>query len=84
MEQGNVPPNFIVKLKQQQTVLLRHRHRVDYIQRIRFIPSASILASLAFPALPHSSSAFTAFTCPNEKCLLPVSVLPRGRKKIGT
>ncbi|ERL05300.1 hypothetical protein HMPREF1986_02579 [Oribacterium sp. oral taxon 078 str. F0263] len=45
---------------------------------------ASILASLAFPALPHSSSAFTVFTCPNEKCFFPVSVLPRGRKKIGT
>lgn len=44
MEQGKVPPNFIVKLKQQQTVLLRHRHRVNYIQRISFIPSATILA----------------------------------------
>ena len=51
MEQGNVPPNFIVKLKQQQTVLLRHRHRVDYIQRIRFIPSASILARSIVVAL---------------------------------
>lgn len=44
MERGKVPPNFIVKLKQQQTVLLRHRHRVNYIQRIKFIPSATILA----------------------------------------
>lgn len=44
MEKGKVPPNFIVKLKQQQTVMLRHRHRVNYIQRIRFIPSATILA----------------------------------------
>ncbi|MDO4660907.1 MAG: hypothetical protein Q4B27_02055 [Candidatus Saccharibacteria bacterium] len=50
MEQGNVPPNFIVKLK-QQTVLLRHRHWVDYIQRIRFIPSASILARSIVVAL---------------------------------
>lgn len=44
MESGNVPPNFIVKLKQQQTQLLRSRQRVDYIQKIRFIPSATILA----------------------------------------
>ena len=44
MEKGKVPPNFIVKLKQQQTVMLRHRHRVNYIQRIKFIPSATILA----------------------------------------
>ena len=44
MERGKVPPNFIVKLKQQQTALLRSRHRVNYIQRIKFIPSATILA----------------------------------------
>lgn len=44
MEAGGVPANFIVKLKQQQTALLRSRHRVNYIQRITFIPSASILA----------------------------------------
>ncbi len=44
MEKGKVPPNFVVKLKQQQTALLQLRHRVDYIQRIRFIPSATILA----------------------------------------
>ncbi len=44
MEKGKVPPNFIVKLKQQQTTLLRLRHRVNYIQRIKFIPSASLLA----------------------------------------
>jgi len=44
MEQGKVPPNFIVKLKQQQSLLLRSRHRVSYIQKIRFIPSATILA----------------------------------------
>lgn len=44
MEKGGVPANFIVKLKQQQVVLLRHRHRVTYIQRIRFIPSATILS----------------------------------------
>ncbi len=44
MEQGKVPPGFITKLKQQQTALLRSRHRVNYIQRIKFIPSATILA----------------------------------------
>lgn len=44
MEAGKVPPNFIVKLKQQQTQLLRSRQRVNYIQRISFIPSATILA----------------------------------------
>lgn len=44
MEAGKVPPNFVVKLKQQQTLLLRARQRVDYIQRIKFVPSATILA----------------------------------------
>lgn len=44
MEIGKVPPNFVVKLKQQQTQLLRSRQRVNYIQKIRFIPSATILA----------------------------------------
>lgn len=44
MERGKVPPNFIVKLKQQQSILLRTRHRVNYIQRIKFVPSATILA----------------------------------------
>lgn len=44
MERGGVPANFIVKLKQQQVLLLRARQRVDYIQRIKFVPSATILA----------------------------------------
>lgn len=44
MEKAGVPPNFIVKLKQQQTFLTRHLFRVNYIQRITFIPSATILA----------------------------------------
>lgn len=43
MERGKVPPNFIVKLKQQQSMLLRHRHRVNYIQRIKSLPSATLL-----------------------------------------
>lgn len=44
MERAGVPPNFVVKLKQQQALLLRHRKRVTYIQRIKFIPSATILS----------------------------------------
>lgn len=44
MEKAGVPANFIVKLKQQQLLLLRLRKRVTYIQRIRFIPSATILS----------------------------------------
>lgn len=44
METAGVPPNFIVKLKQQQTILVRHLFRVNYIQRITFIPSATVLA----------------------------------------
>lgn len=43
MEKAGVPANFIVKLKQQQLLLLRHRKRVTYIQRIMFMPSANIL-----------------------------------------
>lgn len=44
MEKAGVPPNFVVKLKQQEALLLKHRKRVTYIQRIKFIPSASILS----------------------------------------
>lgn len=44
MERAGVPANFIVKLKQQQAQLLRVLLRVVYIQRIRFVPSATILA----------------------------------------
>ena len=43
MEAAGVPPNFITKLKQQQSVLLRNMFRVNYIQRIKFIPSATLL-----------------------------------------
>lgn len=43
MEAANVPANFIVKLKQQQATLLRLLFRVNYIQKIKFIPSAFIL-----------------------------------------
>lgn len=44
MEAAGVPPNYIVKLKQQQARLIHILLRVNYIQRIKFIPSASILA----------------------------------------
>lgn len=44
MEKAGVPANFIVKIKQQEASLTRHLYRVNYIQRINFIPSASILA----------------------------------------
>jgi hypothetical protein len=43
MEAAGVPPNYVVKLKQQQAQLLRNIYRVNYIQKIRFIPSAYIL-----------------------------------------
>jgi hypothetical protein len=43
LETAGVPANFIVKLKQQQAALLRHLFRVNYIQRITFMPSATIL-----------------------------------------
>lgn len=43
MERAGVPANYIVKLKQQQSVLLRHLFRVNYIQRITFVPSTTIL-----------------------------------------
>jgi len=43
MEAAGVPANFIVKLKQQQAQLLRSMFRVNYIQKIKFIPSAFFL-----------------------------------------
>lgn len=43
MERAGVPANFIVKLKQQQAILLKHMYRVNYIQKIKFIPSAFVL-----------------------------------------
>lgn len=44
MESAKVPPNFIAKLKQQQSQLLKNIYRVNYIQKIHFIPSAYFLA----------------------------------------
>jgi hypothetical protein len=46
MEQAGVPANFIVKFKQQQAQLVRSLFRVNYIQRITFIPSATVLAQV--------------------------------------
>lgn len=44
MEKAGVPANFIVKLKQQQAQLGRMLFRVNYIQNIKLIPSATILS----------------------------------------
>lgn len=49
MENAGVPPNYVVKLKQQQAQLLRVLFRVTYIQRITFIPSATILSRSIIP-----------------------------------
>lgn len=43
METAGVAANFIVKLKTQQARLIHILFRVNYIQRITFIPSATIL-----------------------------------------
>lgn len=53
MEQAGVPPNFVVKLKQQQAQLMGRLFRVNYIQRIQFIPSAYLLVK-AIPVLTVS------------------------------
>lgn len=49
MEKAGVPANFVVKLKQQQAQLDKVLFRVTYIQRITFIPSATILARSIIP-----------------------------------
>mgnify|MGYP000597806606 CR=1 FL=1 len=46
MEKAGVPPNFITKLKQEQGQLIRMLFRVYYIQSIKFIPSAFLLARM--------------------------------------
>lgn len=43
MEKAGVPANFIVKFKQEQAQLVKSLFRVSYIQRITFLPSATIL-----------------------------------------
>lgn len=40
MERAGVPPNFVTKLKTQETQLMRSIFRINYIQKIQFIPSA--------------------------------------------
>ena len=49
MEKAGVPPNYLVKLKQEQAQLVRVLSRVTYIQRITFIPSATILVRSIIP-----------------------------------
>lgn len=44
MEAAEVPPNYIVKLKQEQGQLVRGLFRMNYIQTIQSIPSAHLLA----------------------------------------
>lgn len=46
MEQKGVPPNYLAKLKQEQALLVRGLFRINYIQSIKFLPSAYILAQL--------------------------------------
>lgn len=46
MEKAGVPPNFVVKLKQQTSILSNNLYRVNYIQKIHFLPSASLLSWL--------------------------------------
>lgn len=43
MEQLGVPPNYIVRLKQEQALIIRNLMRVSYVQRIAFLPSAYTL-----------------------------------------
>lgn len=43
MEKAGVPPNYVTKLKMQQSQLLKSLFRINYIQKIKFIPSAFIL-----------------------------------------
>ncbi|WP_344733123.1 hypothetical protein [Nocardioides fonticola] len=49
MERAGTPANFLVKLKQQQATLAGLLMRVSYIQRIRFIPSATLLVRSVIP-----------------------------------
>lgn len=51
MEAAGVPPNFITKLKQQSSGLSKNLFRVNYIQRIHFIPSATLLVWLIVGAV---------------------------------
>lgn len=44
MEKAGVPQPYIIKLKTQQGLLLKNLFRVNYIQKIKFVPSATILS----------------------------------------
>ncbi len=44
MEQLGVPPNYIVRLKQEQGIIRKSILRIYHIQRINFLPSAQLLA----------------------------------------
>ena len=46
MNAAGVPPNYVTKLKQQEAVLMTQLSRVNYIQRVQFIPSAMLLVRL--------------------------------------
>ena len=43
IEDLGVPPNYIVRLKQEQSVIRKSLLRIYHIQRINFLPSAQIL-----------------------------------------
>lgn len=69
MDRAKVPPNFIVKLKQEQGTLIKLLLRLYYIQRIRFIPSAyylvvstalTVIVILLFTELEPSSASISA------------------------
>lgn len=46
MEQKGVPPNYLAKLKQEQALLVKSLFRINYIQSIKFLPSAHVLSQL--------------------------------------
>ena len=46
MERAGVPPNFVTKLKTQSSQLSNNLYRINYIQRIQFLPSATLLVWL--------------------------------------
>lgn len=45
MERLGVPPNYIIRLKQEQGTLRKSLLRIYHIQRIQFVPSAHILVN---------------------------------------
>jgi hypothetical protein len=51
MNAAGVPPNYVTKIKQQEAVLMSQLARVNYIQRVQFIPSAMLLVRLITAAI---------------------------------